>query len=80
MQERTALEDQLNAIGRIERDLEDQVGMIELGDAENDQQVVREAEEVLKRLKAEAAREDTSQRPCRAGSRRRQWDGHAQRN
>ena len=32
MQERTALEDQLSSIGRIERDLEDQVGMIELGE------------------------------------------------
>src|SRR3954454_16948246 len=56
MQERTALEDQLNAIGRIERDLEDQVGMIELGEAEKDQQVVTEAEETLKRLKTDVAR------------------------
>src|SRR5258707_13701521 len=58
MQERTALEDQLNAIGRIERDLEDQVGMIELGEAEKDQQVIIEAEEALKRLKAEVARRE----------------------
>ncbi len=34
MQERTTLEDQLTAIGRIERDLEDNIGMIELGEAE----------------------------------------------
>ena len=47
MQERTALEDQLNAIGRIERDLDDQVGMIELGEAEKDQAVIAEAEEAL---------------------------------
>jgi peptide chain release factor 2 len=58
MQERTALEDQLSAIGRIERDLEDQVGMIELGEAENDQQVITEAEGTLKRLKAEVARRE----------------------
>ena len=58
MQERTALEDQLSAIGRIERDLEDQVGMIELGEAEKDQQVIAEAEETLKRLKAEVARRE----------------------
>src|SRR5258707_3511226 len=58
MQERTALEDQLNAIGRMERDLEDQIGMIELGDAENDQQVIAEAEATLKGLKAEAARRE----------------------
>jgi peptide chain release factor 2 len=31
MQERNALEDQLSAIGRIERDLEDNVGLIEIG-------------------------------------------------
>jgi peptide chain release factor 2 len=58
MQERTALDDQLNSIGRIERDLEDQVGMIELGEAEKDQGVVTEAEEALKKLKAEAARRE----------------------
>ena len=38
MQERTALEDQLTAIGRIEQELDDQLTMIELGEAENDQQ------------------------------------------
>ena len=43
MQERTALEDQLAAIGRIEQDLDDQLTMIELGEAENDQKVVAEA-------------------------------------
>jgi len=58
MQERTALEDQLSSIGRIERDLEDQVGMIELGEAEKDQGVVTEAEEALKKLKSEAARRE----------------------
>jgi peptide chain release factor 2 len=58
MQERTALDDQLNSIGRIERDLEDQVGMIELGEAEKDQGVVTEAEEALKKLKTEAARRE----------------------
>jgi peptide chain release factor 2 len=58
MQERTALDDQLSSIGRIERDLEDQVGMIELGEAEKDQGVVTEAEEALKKLKTEAARRE----------------------
>ena len=58
MQERNALDDQLNAIGRIERDLADQITMIELGDAEKDQRVVTEAEAVLKTLKAEAARRE----------------------
>ena len=58
MQERNALEDQLKAIGRIEQELEDQVGMIELGEAEKDQSVVADAEQVLAKLKAEAARRE----------------------
>ncbi len=58
MQERTALEDQLKSIGRIEQELDDQVTMIELGEAENDPKTVAEAEEALKRLKADAARRE----------------------
>ena len=58
MQERTALEDQLAAIGRIEQDLDDQLTMIELGEAENDQKVVAEAEAALRTLKAEVARRE----------------------
>jgi len=56
MQERTGLEDGLTAISRIERELDDQLTMVELGEAEHDDKVVAEAEEVLKRLKTEAAR------------------------
>ena len=58
MQERNALDDQLNAIGRMERELDDHVGMIELGESEKDQGVITEAEVALKRLKAEAARRE----------------------
>jgi len=58
MQERTSLEEQLSALGRIERDVEDNVGLIELGEAENDAGVVGEAEAALKRLKAEVARRE----------------------
>src|SRR5882762_2310961 len=58
MQERTALESQLTAIGRIEQDLDDQITMIELGEAEKDKKVVTEAEEALKRLKTEVARRE----------------------
>ena len=36
MRERDALDDQLNAIGRIEQDLEDQLTLLELGEAEKD--------------------------------------------
>jgi peptide chain release factor 2 len=58
MQERNALDDQLNAIARIERELDDQVTMIELGEAEKDGKVIAEAEDALRRLKAEAARRE----------------------
>src|SRR5215468_11852097 len=58
MQERASLEEQLSALGRIEREAEDNVAMIELGEAENDTGVVAEAEAALKRLKAEVARRE----------------------
>ena len=58
MQERTALEDQLTAIGRIEQELDDQLTMIELGEAENDRAAVADAEVALKKLKAEVARRE----------------------
>jgi len=59
MQERTALEDQLTSIGRIEQELEDNIGMIELGEAEKDQAVVNDAENALRALRAEVARRET---------------------
>jgi peptide chain release factor 2 len=58
MRERDALEDSLNAIGRIERELDDQLTMIELGETEKDDKTVAEAEAALKRLKAEVARRE----------------------
>jgi peptide chain release factor 2 len=58
MQERTALESSLNAIAHIEQELDDQSTMIELGEAENDPKVVAEAEAVLKKLRADAARRE----------------------
>jgi peptide chain release factor 2 len=58
MQERTALEDQLTAIARIERELDDQLTMIELGEAESDQKAIADAEVALKRLRAEVARRE----------------------
>jgi peptide chain release factor 2 len=58
MQERTALEDQLTSMGRIEQELDDQITMIELGEAEKDQKVVAEAEEALKKLRAEVSRRE----------------------
>jgi len=58
MQERTALEDQLTAIGRIEQELDDQITMIELGEAEKDRKAIAEAEAALHKLKAEVARRE----------------------
>jgi peptide chain release factor 2 len=58
MQERTSLEDSLTGIGKVERELEDQIGMIELGESENDTGVVTEAEQVLRALKKEVARRE----------------------
>jgi len=58
MQERTALDDQLSALSRIEQELDDQLTMIELGEAENDQKTIAEAETALRKLKVEVARRE----------------------
>jgi peptide chain release factor 2 len=58
MQERTALEDQLGALTRIEQELDDQITMIGLGESEKDQTVVAEAEAALKALRADVARRE----------------------
>jgi peptide chain release factor 2 len=58
MRERDALDDQLKAIGRIGQDLDDQLMLIELGESENDDATVRDAETALKALKAEVARRE----------------------
>src|SRR6516225_977423 len=58
MQERTLLEDQLTSIDRIERELDDQVTLIELGESEKDPAVVADAEAALRKLKDEVARRE----------------------
>lgn len=58
MRERDALDDQLNAIGRIERDLDDQLTLLELGEEEGDEKTVGEAETGLKRLRTDVARRE----------------------
>jgi len=55
MRERTDLEDRINAILRLERECDDNVELIELGEAEGDQSVVAEAEAALRALNADAA-------------------------
>ena len=58
MQERTALDDQLNALSRIDQELEDQLMLIELGETEDDQNTIAEAEAALRKLKIEVARRE----------------------
>jgi peptide chain release factor 2 len=58
MRERDALDDQINAIGRMDRELDDQLMLIELGDSENDAKTIGDAEAALKALRAEVARRE----------------------
>ena len=58
MQERTSLEDALAGIGKVERELQDNIDMIALGEEEDDTGVVTEAEHALKELKKEVARRE----------------------
>jgi peptide chain release factor 2 len=56
MRERTALEDQIQSITRIERGIDDAVTLIELGEMEDDQATITEGEQAIRELEAEAAR------------------------
>ncbi|HEV2602760.1 MAG TPA: peptide chain release factor 2 [Microvirga sp.] len=56
MRERTDLEERINAVKRLEQELEDAVTLIELGEAEGDAGTVKEGEEAIRGLQAEAAR------------------------
>jgi peptide chain release factor 2 len=58
MQERTSLDDRINSISRIEKELADNIELIELGESEKDQQVVTEAENALRELSKEIARRE----------------------
>jgi peptide chain release factor 2 len=56
MRERTALETQLTAVARLERELDDAVTLIELGEAESDQGVIAEGETAIRALEQEATK------------------------
>ncbi len=56
MRERTDLETRIDDITRVERELDDAVMLIELGDAEADSSVVADGEAAIRALHAEAAR------------------------
>ncbi|RMD88647.1 MAG: PCRF domain-containing protein, partial [Alphaproteobacteria bacterium] len=58
MRDRQRLVDQIDTIRGIENELADQVGLIELGEAEGDDEVVAEAEAALKELKERAAQKE----------------------
>ena len=53
MRERQSLETSINTIRQIEQELEDNLGMIELGEEEGDEDVVKEAEDALETMHAE---------------------------
>lgn len=54
MRERQGLEDGINGVRTLERQLSDNIELIELGEEEGDANVVKEAEDALKALKTEA--------------------------
>ncbi|MBA3039711.1 MAG: peptide chain release factor 2 [Alphaproteobacteria bacterium] len=56
MRERQQLDDSINGVKRLERQMTDNIELIEMGEEEGDESVVREAEEALKALKAESGR------------------------
>ncbi|HEY9214812.1 MAG TPA: peptide chain release factor 2 [Ancylobacter sp.] len=56
MQERGTLEDGLSSIERINRELSDNVELIELGEMEGDEDIISEAAGALAKLKTEVAR------------------------
>jgi len=56
MRERQQLDDGINGVRQLEQELTDNVELIEMGEEEVDESVVKDAEDALKGLKAEAAR------------------------
>jgi peptide chain release factor 2 len=58
MRERTRLDGAIEKVRAIERELDDALGLIELGEAEGDEDVVAEATASLEVLRAEVARQE----------------------
>jgi peptide chain release factor 2 len=56
MRERQHLDSQIGAVEHLEKELADQTGLIELGEAEGDAAIVADAEKALKALQQEAGR------------------------
>ena len=58
MRERQQLAERIGAVERMERELAEQTGLIELGEAEGEQAVVTEAEAAVRTLREEAERRE----------------------
>jgi peptide chain release factor 2 len=58
MREKARLERGISAYRKIENELNDSIGLIEMGDAEGDQAIVAEAEAAIARLREEAAKRE----------------------
>ena len=56
MRERQLLEDGISAVRRVEDELSDNIELIELGEEEGDEAVVRDAEEGLRKMLADVER------------------------
>ena len=56
MQERTRLEKKISSVRDIEQSLNDHAELIEMGEAENDNEIVKESENALKKLKTQTDR------------------------
>ena len=56
MRERTELEDRLGAVAKLEQELDDAAGLVELAEAEGDAGVEAEGIALLKTVKSEAER------------------------
>ena len=57
MRERQFLEDSINGLKRLESQISDNAELIEMGEEEGDDEIVTEAEEALRALQKEAARQ-----------------------
>lgn len=56
MRERQQLDESINGVKRLEQQMKDSIELIEMGEDEGDEQIVKEAEDALKALKAESGR------------------------
>ncbi len=58
MRDRQVLVDKISNVQSLERDLRDNIDLIEMGEAEGDEGIVSEAEEALKALRGKAAQQE----------------------